>query len=177
MTYDPNNVLALALANDELDKFLVGEPFYFLETKDENDEPQNVPVAFKLLILPYWREIGDPDFPEQFVQALLKMLRTYPDRNRAIYMAQRWLLCYRYFLSEKHSEPTGLYAGLFEIDMSPVATELKAQMEANKKELMADTRWAGEPSSSQNGLWDPMVRTALRILHQFGGPDQVPSNI
>jgi hypothetical protein len=106
----------------------------------------------------------------------VKILSTYPDRNRAIYMAQGWLMCYRLSLTEKHSEPAGSYAGLFEIDMSQVVAELKAQMEISKVELMADTRWAGETWSSQNGLWDPMVRTALRILHQFGGPDHVPSN-
>ncbi|MDG6404032.1 hypothetical protein QCD79_28830 [Pseudomonas quasicaspiana] len=177
MSYDQDNVLFLALTHNEFDKFLVGEPFYFLETKDDNDEPQNVNIAFKLLFMPYWREVGDPDFPAQFVQALLKMLRTYPDKNRAIYMAQGWLLCYQYCLNKKDSEPTGLYAGLFDIDMTPVAAELKAQMEANKTELTADTRWAGATWNSQNGLWDPMVHTALRVLHKFGGPDHVPSNI
>lgn len=57
MSYHQNNVLFLALANNELDKFLVGEPYYFIETKDDNDEPQNVITAFKLLFMPYWREI------------------------------------------------------------------------------------------------------------------------
>ncbi|SOQ13822.1 hypothetical protein [Pseudomonas syringae group genomosp. 3] len=59
MSYDKDNVLFLALQNDELDRFLVGEPFYFLETKDDNDEPQNVPVALRLLFLPYWREVRE----------------------------------------------------------------------------------------------------------------------
>lgn len=176
MSYDTNNVLFLSLVNDEFDKFLAGEPFYFFETKNDEDEPQNVSVAFRLLFLPYWRDIGDPDFPAQFVQALMKLLTTYPDRNKAIYMTQRWLFCYQYYLSKKRAEPNGLYAGLFEVDMTPVCTELKAQLEANKAALMADTRWAGEAWSSQSGLWGPMVDTALRIRDKFAGPDHVPSN-
>lgn len=61
MSTHPDNVLLLALANDELDKFLVGEPFYFQEAKNDYDEPQNIVVAFDLLVLRYWqqtREIG-----------------------------------------------------------------------------------------------------------------------
>lgn len=177
MSYDQDNVLFLALANDEFDKFLVGEPFYFLETKDDNDEPQNVIIAFKLLFVPYWREIGDPAFPAQFAQALLKMLDTYPDQNRAIYMAQSWLWCYRYCLSKKYAQPEGIYAGLFEFDMSAVATALKTQLETNKPALIADTRWAGAAWNSQNGLWEPLMREALAVRDELGGPDFVPSNI
>lgn len=176
MIYNQNNVLVLALANDEFDKFLAGEPFYFLETKDEYDEPQNTVLAIKLLFLPYWREVHDPHFPTQFANALMKMLMTYPDRNKAIYMAQGWLLAYQYCLREKHAEPDGVYKRLFEVDMSAIAAALKAQMEANKVELIADTRWAGVAWNSQNGLWGPMVDTALRIRDKFGGPDHVPSN-
>ncbi|RMP15882.1 hypothetical protein ALQ28_04815, partial [Pseudomonas syringae pv. delphinii] len=105
MSYDKDNVLFLALQNDELDRFLVGEPFYFLETKDDNDEPQNVPVALRLLFLPYWREVRDPFFPEQFTQALLKLLRSYPDQNRAIYMAQWWVFCYRLRIPRPSGHP------------------------------------------------------------------------
>ena len=50
MSANLDNVLLLALANDELDKFLVGEPFYFQEAKSDNDEPQNIVAAFDLLL-------------------------------------------------------------------------------------------------------------------------------
>ncbi|MCD5973947.1 hypothetical protein [Pseudomonas quasicaspiana] len=177
MSYDKDNVLFLALANDEFDKFLAGEPYYFLATKDDNDEPQNVIVAFKLLFMPYWREVGDPDFPAKFAQALIKMLETYPDQNRAIYMAECWLWCYRFCLSKKYAQPDGPYAGLFEFDMSAVAAVLKAKLEANKSELMADTRWAGATWNSQNGLWEPLIREAIVVRDELGGPDYVPNNI
>lgn len=176
MSYDKDNVLFLALQNDELDRFLVGEPFYFLETKDDNDEPQNVPVALRLLFLPYWREVRDPSFPAQFTQALLKLLRSYPDQNRAIYMAQWWVFCYRYSLAQKAKDPEGIYAGLFDVDMGPVSAELKSRLEANKESLMADTRWAGVEWNSDNGLWGPLLRSALRLRDKFGGPDYVPEN-
>lgn len=63
MSNPQDNVLLLALANDELDKFLVGEPFYFLEAKTDNDEPQNVVAAFDQLIMPHWRQTHDATFP------------------------------------------------------------------------------------------------------------------
>ena len=52
MTTKHHNVLELALQNDELDRFLAGEPFYFLETKTDHDDPQNVIVAFDVLFMP-----------------------------------------------------------------------------------------------------------------------------
>ncbi|WHS60247.1 hypothetical protein [Pseudomonas sp. G2-4] len=57
-----DNVLLLALANDELDKFLVGEPFYFQEAKNDNEEPQNIVAAFDLLVLRYGQQTRAPQF-------------------------------------------------------------------------------------------------------------------
>lgn len=96
MSTHPDNVLLLALANDELDKFLVGEPFYFQEAKNDYDEPQNIVVAFDLLVLRYWQQTRDANFPARFVAALLKILAAYPDRNRAIYVAAVWVWYYRF---------------------------------------------------------------------------------
>jgi hypothetical protein len=172
-----DNVLLLALANNELDKFLVGEPFYFQEAKSDNDEPQNVAAAFDLLVLRYWQETRNPQFPGRFVAALLKILTNYPDRNRAIYAAAVWVWYYRFCLSKKHATPDGLYADLFEIDMSVVALALQKQLESNKAALVIDTRWAGAVWNSQNGLWDPLMRTALVVRDKLGGPDFVPANI
>lgn len=177
MSYDQDNVLERALRNNELDKFLVGEPFYFMETKDDNDEPQNVIVSIALLFLPYIRATGDSNFPLKFTLALIKMLENYPDRNRAIYMAQRWVWGYRYCLSQKHVKPQGPYADLFECNMNAVATVLKQQLEANKADLMTDTRWAGQSWNSNNGLWEPMMDAALIVRDELGGPDFVPSNM
>ena len=177
MSANLDNVLLLALANDELDKFLVGEPFYFQEAKSDNDEPQNIVAAFDLLLLRYWQQNHDPLFPERCVAALLKILATYPDRNRAIYAAVAWVWYYRFCLSKKHAQPEGLYAGLFEIDMSAVALALQGQLEANKVALGVDTRWAGAAWNSQHGLWDPLMRTALVVRDKLGGPDFVPFNI
>jgi len=100
MSANLDNVLLLALANDEWDKFLVGEPIYFQEAKSDNDEPQNVVAAFDLL-LHYWQQTHDPLFSARFVAALLKILVTYPDRNRAIYAAVAWVWYYRFCLSKK----------------------------------------------------------------------------
>jgi hypothetical protein len=169
--------IAQILANDELDKFLVGEPFYFLETKNDNDEPQNVVAAFDQLLVPYWCETRDASFPARFVAALLTILATYPDRNRAIYIAHDWVWYYRFCLNKKRAQPDGLYAELFEIDMGGVAVALKRQLEINKADLIADTRWAGAAWNSQNGMWDPLMRTALMVRDKLGGPDFVPANI
>ncbi|MCK1787784.1 hypothetical protein L9Z73_26680 [Pseudomonas sp. TNT11] len=177
MSANLDNVLLLALANDELDKFLVGEPFYFQEAKSDNDEPQNIVAAFDLLLLRYWQETHDPLFSARFVTALLKILATYPDRNRAIYAVAVWVWYYRFCLSKKHAQPQGLYAGLFEVDMSAVALALQGQLEANKAALVVDTRWAGAAWNSQHGLWDPLMRTALVVRDKLGGPDFVPFNI
>lgn len=177
MSTRQDNVLLLALANDELDKFLVGEPFYFLEAKNDNDEPQNVVAAFDQLLVPYWCETRDVSFPARFVAALLTILATYPDRNRAIYIAHDWVWYYRFCLSKKRAQPDGPYAELFEIDMGGVAMALKRQLETNKADLIADTRWAGAAWNSQNGMWDPLMRTALMVRDKLGGPDFVPANI
>ncbi len=138
-----DNVLQLALANDELDKFLVGEPFYFLEAKVDNDEPQNVVAAFDQLVLPYWRQTHDASLPTRFVAALLTLLATYPDRNRAIYIAQDWVWYYRFCQDKQRKQPQGPYGDLFDIDLGSVAVALKRQLESRKADLQADTRWAG----------------------------------
>ncbi|MCP1442597.1 hypothetical protein J3D54_001729 [Pseudomonas sp. GGS8] len=177
MSTHPDNVLLLALANDELDKFLVGEPFYFQEAKNDYEEPQNIVVAFDLLVLRYWQQTRDANFPARFVAALLKILATYPDRNRAIYVAAVWVWYYRFCLSKKRAQPEGLYAELFEIDMGAVALALQRQLEINKAALILDTRWAGGSWNSQNGLWGPLMRTALNVRDKLGGPDFVPANL
>ncbi|UXY50417.1 hypothetical protein [Pseudomonas tohonis] len=171
-----DNVLLLALANDELDRFLVGEPFYFLEARSDNDEPQNVVAAFDQLVVPYWRETRDPAFPQRFVAALLKILATYPDRNRAIYLAHDWVWYYRFCLAKKRAQPEGPYGDLFEVDMSGVAVALQRQLEANKAALQADTRWAGAAWNSPDGMWTPLLRTAVTVRDKLGGPDFVPAN-
>jgi hypothetical protein len=171
-----DNVLQLALANDALDRFLVAEPFYFQEARNDNAEPQNVVAAFDQLVLRYWQQTHDSQFPGRFVAALLKILATYPDRNRAIYVAAVWVWYYRFCLSKKQAQPEGLYADLFEIDMGAVALALQRQLELNKAELVQDTRWAGGTWNSQNGLWGPLMRTALVVRDKLGGPDFVPVN-
>lgn len=172
-----DDVLLLALANDELDKFLVGEPFYFQEAQNDNEEPQNIVAAFDLLVLRYWQQTRAPQFPGRFVAALLKILAAYPDRNRAIYVAAVWVWYYRFCLSKKQAQPEGIYADLFEVDMVAVALALQRQLELNKAELVQDTRWAGGTWNSQNGLWGPLMRTALAVRDKLGGPDFVPLNL
>jgi len=171
-----DNVLQLALANDELDKFLVGEPFYFLEAKVDNDEPQNVVAAFDQLVLPYWRQTHDASLPTRFVAALLTLLATYPDRNRAIYIAQDWVWYYRFCQDKQRKQPQGPYGDLFDIDLGCVAVALKRQLESRKADLQADTRWAGAAWNSPDGMWTPLMRSALMVRDKLGGPDFVPAN-
>jgi hypothetical protein len=87
MTAKDSDALARALANNELNKFLIGESPYFFEAKSDNDEPQNVSAAFDLLVLPYWKRTGDPNFPARLFGGLVDLLKSYPDKNRAIYVA------------------------------------------------------------------------------------------
>lgn len=54
-----DNVLLIALADDALDTFVFGEPFYFEETKADTKEPKNVRDAFDLLVLDYWKKTKD----------------------------------------------------------------------------------------------------------------------
>jgi len=177
MSSNQDNVLRLALANDELDKFIVGEPFYFQEAKVDNEEPQNVVAAFDQLVLPHWLLTRDSQFPGRVVGAMLRALATYPDRNRAIYAVSDWLWYYRFCLAKKRSQPQGMYAELFEIGMDAVALCLKQQLEIHKTDLISDTRWAGAAWNSKAGLWEPLMRTALNVRDKLGGPDFVPANI
>ncbi|MBC3373015.1 hypothetical protein HU762_03585 [Pseudomonas sp. SWRI92] len=177
MSNPQDNVLLLALANDELDKFLVGEPFYFLEAKTDNDEPQNVVAAFDQLIMPHWRQTHDATFPPRFVAALLTMLATYPDRTRAIYIAADWVWYYRFCQDKQRQQPLGPYGDLFDVDMGSVAVALKRLLENHKAELVADTRWAGAAWNSPDGMWTPLMRSAVMVRDKLGGPDFVPGNI
>lgn len=172
-----DNILLIALADDALDKFIVGEPFYFLEAKADTKEPQNVRDAFDLLVLDYWKKAKDDKFPGQFATAMLKALRTYPDKNRAIYAVSFWLQYYTYCLTQKKSNPSRMYHELFQMDTDSIARALKHELEANKAELITDTRWAGESWNSKQGLWEPLMRMALGVRDKFEGPDFVPNNL
>jgi hypothetical protein len=177
MSKNLDNVLLLALANNELEKFIVGEPFYFQEAKNDNDEPQNVIAAFNQLVLRYWLDSRDSSFPSRFVSALIAVLHTYPDQNRAIYAASDWVWYYRYCLSKKYAQPQGMYADLFDVDLNQVASVLKQKLEENRADLCGDTRWAGVGWNSKRGMWDPLIRTAIGVRDKLGGPDFVPSNL
>lgn len=176
MSHGQDDVLLLALANNELDKFLIGEPFYFQEAITDNDEPQNVIAAFDLLILRHWRGTSDIRFADRFVAALLSILSAYADRNRAIYVASEWVWYYRHCLNKKRTQPEGEYGDLFEIDLGPVAAALKQQLEEHRPGLSSDTRWAGQTWNSPDGLWTPLMRTALSVRDKLDGPDFVPRN-
>ena len=173
MDKEPANVLELALHHDEFDRFLAGEPFYFLETKDDNADPQNVVVAFDRLFMSQFNA-RNASFSASFVQALLKLLNHYPDQNRAIYMAQGWIWCYCYCLANKEAQPDGPYAALPKIDLSAVSDILKRRLVERRAELTADQRWAGAAWNSEAGLWDPLVRTAHHVRDKLNGPDSVP---
>jgi hypothetical protein len=177
MKNNSDNVLLIALADDALDKFVVGEPFYFEEAKADTKEPQNVRDAFDLLVLDYWKKTKDETFSGKFATAMLKALKTYPDKNRAIYAVAFWIQYYHYCLKQKKSNPNGKYRELFEMDTAGVAGALKHELEVNKAELITDTRWAGESWNSKQGLWEPLMRMALGIRDKFEGPDFVPNNL
>jgi hypothetical protein len=172
-----DNVLIIALAEHALDKFIVGEPFYFQEAKTDTAEPQNVMAAFDLLVLDYWTKTKDEKFPGKFASEMLKALGTYPDKNRAIYAVADWIHYYQYCLTQKRSNPNGQYRELFEMDLAGVAGALKHELEVNKAELITDTRWAGESWNSKQGLWEPLMRVALGVRDKLGGPDFVPDNV
>lgn len=176
MNYTEPNLLTEALAQHCLELFLVGEPPWFFDAKAENDEPQNIRQAFDSLVFPYWRAHHDPAFPEAFTAALFSVLMMYPDRNRAIYVAHGWIWYYRYCIDKKRQQPDGFYADLFEMDLSEVAVLLKSLVESNKAEMIKDTRWAGESWNSQQGIWEPMLRSSKTVRDRLNGPDYVPDN-
>ena len=118
-----DNVLLIALADDALDTFVVGEPFYFEETKADTKEPQNVRDAFDLLVLDYWKKTKDETSSGKFATAILKALRTSPDKNRAIYAVAFWVQYYRYCLKQKKSNLNGKYRELFEMDTAKLSSK------------------------------------------------------
>lgn len=171
-----DDILVRAIANNELEKFMIGEPPYFFEAKCDNEEPQNVSQAFDSLVVPYWKRTKDADFPVKFTTALVNLLNAYPDKNRAIYVAHDWVWYYMYCLNKKRKQPSGHYGDLFEIDLDLVATSLKKLLEANKQNLIADQRWAGATWNSKNGMWESLLRTSEAVRDNLGGPDFVPAN-
>lgn len=176
MTSTEDNLLARAIANDEIDQFLVGEPPYFFETRGENEEPQNVSQVFDSCVLHYWRQTKDDSFPAKIFSALANVLNTYPDRNRAIYVAHDWIWYYLYCLNKKKTQPSGYYGDLFDIDLTSLASLLKVMLETNKDSLSADKRWAGASWNSKNGMWDALLRISEAVKDKLGGPDFIPAN-
>lgn len=73
------------------------------EAKADTKEPQNVRDAFDLLVLDYWKRTKDETFSGKFATAMLKALKTYPDKNRAIYAVAFWIQYYHYCLKQKKS--------------------------------------------------------------------------
>jgi hypothetical protein len=173
---DSKNILEQAISNNELDKFLVGESPYFVESRNDNEEPQNVAQAFDQLVLPYWRHSSDKNFPERLFSKLADLLVTYSDKNRAIYVAHDWIWYYLYCRAKKSSHPDGYYSDLFDFDITPLTSLLKAVVENNKQNLIEDKRWAGAPWNSKDGMWGALLRISLAIRDQLGGPDFVPAN-
>ena len=171
-----HDLIQRALNNDELDRFVVGEPFYFLEARVDNEEPQNIPQAFDQLLLPHWREGRDPLLWQRWIAGMLKALRDHPDANRAIYSVANWLWYYHHCLGKKRAQPDGSYADLPELDLGAVALALQLCMAERKDELITDTRWAGAAWNSPQGIWVPLLRLARAVRDNLAGPDFVPVN-
>ncbi|MFK3737199.1 hypothetical protein [Massilia sp. TN1-12] len=171
-----SNVLLEAFSHNAFEKFLVGEPPYFFHAKNDNEEPQNVSQAFYTLIIPYWNLTKDIDFPKRFSSALYQLLDTYPDKNRAIYVAHEWIWCYKYFFDKNILNSSEYYRELFEVDLSQVAYLLKSLIEENKEGLINDHRWAGRSWNSQNGMWGPLLKVSETVRDKLGGPNFVPTN-
>lgn len=171
----PNSYIFIdAIDKGEEAKFLVGEPPYFVEAKNDNEEPQNVNDAFNLIIFAAWEEFRDPRIPESFLGGLEELLRAYPDPNKAIYVVCDWVWFYRYCLNDKANNPNSAYKSLFEVDLRGIALLLREMLEKNKLSLEQDRRWAGAEWNSQNGLWSPLLRQAVAVKDSLGGPDFVP---
>ena len=170
-----DNILVRAIDRNELEKFLAGEPPYFFDAKSDNEEPQHVTHAFDVLVVPYWTRTKDADFPRKFVAALFKLLNSYPDKNRAIYVAHDWIWYYTYCIHRKSGQSPGQYGDLFEVDFSGVASLLKSLLESNRQALINDERWAGASWNSNNGMWGPLLKTSENVRDKLGGPDFVPN--
>lgn len=171
-----DDLIQRALDHDEMDRFVVGESFYFLEARVDNEEPQNIPQAFDQLLLPHWREGRDPLLWQRWIAGMLKALRDHPDANRAIYSVANWLWYYHHCLGKKRAQPDGSYADLPELDLGAVALALQLCMAERKDELITDTRWAGAAWNSPQGIWVPLLRLARAVRDNLAGPDFVPVN-
>lgn len=162
----------------EVDRFLAGIAPYFVVSRSDTDEPQNFDAAFDTELLAAWRATRDPAIPVAFLDGLVRLLRSHPDANLAVYVAENWIRCYAYRAWKRQGgQPSAPRDDLFELDLAPAAALLKAAIEANEDSLRQDRRWAGAQWNSPDGLWTPLVRTALFVRDKWGGPDFVPSRI
>ena len=161
----------------EVAKFLAGDPPYFVDAKNDNEEPQNVTEAFNLVVFAAWEKFKDPSIPASFLSGLYDLLNTHPDRNKAIYVSCDWLWFYRYCLNDRVRNQDSAYEDIFEIDLGGVASLLRYLLEENKISLQQDHRWAGAEWNSQHGLWSPLLRQAIAVRDKLGGPDFVPRSV
>ena len=176
MVWMQDNVFERALENGHLCKFLIGDHPYFFSARVEFEEPQNIEQAFEFLICPYWRRTRDVEFSKGLSSALLDLLASYPDRNKAIYVVSTWVWCYSYFLWKSRIDLLVGADELFALELGAIALVLKRLIDMNKQELIVDERWAGQPWNSKNGLWEPLIRLALQVRNQLDGPDFVPES-
>jgi hypothetical protein len=174
MNINKFQILYDALKNNSLDIFLLGLPPYFFESKTDNEEPQNIPQAFDLLIIPYWKKEKNIDFPKKFENSIIKILTNETDINRSIYVSLDWICYFLYCKNEEKLHPNGIYNDLFEINLTEISCIIKFLMQKNKDELIADKRWGGADWNSTNGMWDPLIRVAKDIRDNLNGPDLVP---
>lgn len=64
-----------------------------------------------------------------------------------------------------------------DVNMGSVGVALMRLLERHKAERVADTRWAGAAWHSPDGMWTPLMHSALMVRDKRGGPDFVPANI
>jgi hypothetical protein len=176
MNIDKFQILYDALNKNNLDSFLLGLPPYFFESKTDNNEPQNIPQAFDLLIIPYWKKEKNTEFPKKFENSLMEILTKENDKNRSIYVTHDWIWYFLYCKNEEKLHPNGIYNDLFELDFTAISSTMKFLMQNNKDKLSSDKRWGGADWNSKNGMWDPLIRIAKDIRDNLNGPDFFPCN-
>jgi hypothetical protein len=151
-----SNLFEESLSKNQLNEFLLGEPPYFIQDISGYEEPQCVSIALLGHVVPFWESHPNHDVGASIAAALSEILKSYPDRHRAMYTSIDWVVFYLQYRSKcKSTNPETPY---FSMDVTGILHSIASMMKENENTLRLDKRWAGAAWNSDSGLLAPMQR-------------------
>jgi len=148
-----------ALGKSELVNFLRGDNNYKLHQRNENADINDFMYCWDSEIIPFSKlnnsigtKLGD---------ALYDLLLDVNNVEINIYTTVNTLFWYYYHRNNGRID--------FNIPLCSIEKKLKEQIKLNKNKLTSCQKWAGETWNSNDGLWSPIQKIAVKIRDEYHG--------